>query len=70
MTDQHAQKQLAELLNRYTVGSVLHLLAEIYHQEAEQARQQSDPLEFDRLTIIEHALFVVALGIDAASPSS
>lgn len=69
MTDQDAKERLTELLDRYTLGSVLHLLAEVCRESAESARQDGDALGAERFEVVEHALFVVGLGVDAANPS-
>ena len=65
MTEKQAKRQLAKMLEEYTAGSVLHLLADICGHEA---RHQSDPLVHDQLKLVEHALVVVGYGIDAAQP--
>lgn len=69
MTESQAKKQLSTLLETYTTGSVLHLLADLYGQEAEEARKEDDAGKFERSKQLEHALFVMGLGIDAANPS-
>jgi len=69
MTDQEAKERLKELLERYTLGSILHLLAELCRESAESARQDGDALVCERFEVVEHALIVVGIGIDAANPS-
>ena len=69
MTEKQAKKQLTRMLDDYTVGSVLHLLADVVGKSAEKAKVQDDVREFDRCKTVENALFVVGLGIDAARPS-
>lgn len=69
MNDEQAKNQLAELLDHYTAGSVLHLVAELYQQAAEEAQQAGDAVASERFKNIEHALFVVGLGVDAANPA-
>jgi hypothetical protein len=70
MSDDQAKDLLTEILEHYTTGSVLHLLADLYRESAEDSRQDGDELACDRFMTIEHALFVMGLGIDAAHPSN
>ncbi|WP_417384187.1 hypothetical protein [Gimesia sp.] len=70
MSDDQAKDLLTEILGHYTTGSVLHLLAELYRESAEDSRQDGDELACDRFKIIEQALYVVGLGVDATNPSS
>ena len=70
MTDDQARERLDELLEQYTLGSVLHLLAESCRESAEDAQQDSNESACDQFHVIEHTLFVMGLGIDAANPSS
>ena len=69
MTESEAKQHLTEMLDRFTVGSILHLLADIQREAAETARRADDPVTFERAKLVEHALFVVGMGIDAAKPS-
>jgi len=69
MSDQLTKLQLTELLDRYTVGSILHLLAEIYEQAAREAEEAGDAAAYRRCKLLEHTLFVMGLGIDSANPS-
>ncbi len=69
MNEEQARQQLAQLLETYTPGSLLHLLADLYRFSAEEARQSDDVVTFERSEMTEHVLFVVGLGIDAANPS-
>lgn len=69
MTEKQAKRQLEEMLGSFTAGSVLHLLSEIYREVAEQARQGDDATMYQQAKSVEHALFVVGLGVDAACPS-
>lgn len=69
MNDNLAKAQLFELLDRYTAGSILHLLAEIYEQAAKEAEEAGDAAAYRRCKLLEHTLFVMGLGIDSASPS-
>ncbi|HAH48891.1 hypothetical protein [Gimesia sp.] len=70
MSDDQAKEQLTAILEHYTTGSVLHLLADLYRESADSAQQDGDALACDRFKAIEQALFVVGLGVDAANPSS
>jgi hypothetical protein len=68
MSEQQAKEQLAAMLNRFSTGSILHLMSEVLREAAEQ-----NPSE-----IAEHAresfrdalgtLFVMGLGIDSVWP--
>lgn len=69
MSESEAKQYLTEMLNRFTLGSVLHLLADLQRDEAEQARLDDDAAAFNQAKMIENTLFVVGLGIDAAMPS-
>lgn len=69
MTERQAKQHLEMLLESYTPGSVLHLLADHFERQAEQARRSDDATTFSRCTTLRHALFVVGLGLDAAFPS-
>lgn len=69
MTEEQAKQHLTEMLDRFTVGSILHLLADVQKDSAEQARLADDALAFDQAKMVEHTLFVVGIGIDAAQPS-
>jgi hypothetical protein len=65
VTEAVAKKQLRRMLWSLTPGSVLHLLAELHREVAEQA---DDDSKRRQLLAVEAALFVVGLGIDAALP--
>ena len=68
MSENEAKQQLREMLGTLTAGSVLHLLAEVFREDAEVARRDGDDLAADECENIEATLFVVGLGIDAARP--
>ncbi|MBX9584952.1 MAG: hypothetical protein K2X87_32000 [Gemmataceae bacterium] len=68
MTDGEAKDQLGRLLDRYTVGSVLHLLADVVRNHGEAARSAGDEDRSDQYRQAEAVLYVVGLGIDAALP--
>ena len=69
MSEDQAKQHLIEMLDRFTIGSVLHLLADVQHNLAEQARLDDDAVLFEWAKMIENTLFVVGMGIDAAMPS-
>lgn len=69
MNDEEAKSHLAELLQRHTAGSLLHLISDLYRESAEDARQADDAVVYERCRLVEHTLFVTGLGIDAAFPS-
>jgi hypothetical protein len=68
MNDQLAKQQLEEMLESFTAGSILHLLAELYKAYAEQAQEDGDVIAVEQCQIVEACLFAVGLGIDAACP--
>ena len=68
MTEDAAKEHLREMLATLTAGSVLHLLAEVFREDAEVARRDGNGLAADECENIEATLFVVGLGIDAARP--
>jgi len=59
---------LRRMLGTLTAGSVLHLLAELFAEQAEAARRVGDDLTAGRCENAEATLFVVGLGVDAACP--
>lgn len=68
MKEAEAKQQLSEMLEHFTVGSILHLLSDLHRKEADEAKQSDDAKEYRRAKLIQHTLFVVGIGIDAASP--
>ncbi len=68
VTEDRAKKQLATMLRSFTAGSVLHLLAEIVRESAEDARQAGDATAQEQFMLAHAALVVVGLGIDAIRP--
>ena len=69
MTEKQAKKQLSKVLSHFTPGSVLDLLGGVYADHAEVARQQGDAVAYDRCQLVQHALVVVGMGVDAVLPS-
>lgn len=69
MNEKKAKRHLKRMLRSFTAGSVLHLLADLYRQSAEEARQADDARTYRQCKLVEHALVVVGMGVDAASPS-
>ena len=68
MTENRARTQLRRMLGTLTAGSVLHLLAELFAEQAEAARRVGDDLTAKQCNNAEATLFVVGVGIDAACP--
>lgn len=66
MTEGEAKDRLTEMLDDLTVGSILHLLAEIFGEEAASA---NDAKHVERCRQVERTLVVVGLGLDAALPT-
>lgn len=65
MTEKQAKKQLAKMLDSFTPGSVLHLLADVRRDEAEDAAKEGDVARFEQCKLVEHTLVVVGAGVDA-----
>jgi hypothetical protein len=64
----NAKRQLRRMLEKFTPGTVLHFLGDLFHDEAEGARLESDPLIYERCRNAERFLFVAGIGLDAALP--
>lgn len=69
MDEQHAKRLLRRIMNSFTTGSVLHLVADLHRTAAEEARQSDDAVAYDRHRSVERTLWVVGLGVDAACPT-
>lgn len=69
MTEQQAKQRLIEMLDRFTTGSILHLLADVQRDAAEKARLADDAIAFEQAKLVEHTLVVIGMGIDQAQPS-
>ena len=68
MTENQARMRLRQMLGTLTAGSILHLLAELFAEQAEAARRNRDDRTAERCENAEATLFVVGIGIDAACP--
>ena len=68
MSEKEAKRLLRRMLDTFTAGTVLHLLGEVFRNDAEAARQAGDTTAADQCRNVEAALFVVGLGLDAARP--
>lgn len=65
MTERTAKEQLRAMIGSFTLGTVLHLLAEVVQADADRA---GDDRDAERCRLVEATLFVFGLGIDAARP--
>ncbi len=68
MNADEAKKQLEGMLDQFTVGSVLHLLADLYREWAEESRRDDDEMARQQCKLVESTLVVVGMGLDAACP--
>jgi hypothetical protein len=68
VTEKRAKKQLRRMLDCFTAGTVLHFLADLCRDDAEEARRAGDDLAAGQCQRVEATLFVVGMGIDAARP--
>lgn len=68
MSEKKIKRQLRKMLGDFTAGTVLHLLGEVFREDAEQARQEGDERAVKQCRNVEASLFVVGIGIDAAKP--
>lgn len=68
MTEKKAKRELRRMLDDFTAGTLLHFLADLFHDDAEEARQAGDDLAAGQCQRVEATLFVVGIGIDAARP--
>ena len=68
MTENKAKEKLRRMLGTLTAGSVLHLLAELFAEQAEAARRGGDDRTAEQSGGVAATLIVVGLGIDAACP--
>lgn len=65
MTEKQAKRQVKKLLRTFTVGSVLHLLADIYAERSAKALRSRDIVLSDRCKQVQHALIVLGMGVDS-----
>jgi hypothetical protein len=68
MKETQAKKQLRKMLADLTAGSILHLLADVFRESANEAKRDNDAVSYGRFTLIENTLIVVGMGVDAANP--
>jgi len=65
MTETKAKKHLAKILERFTTGSVLHLLADLSREMAQDAEREGDLVRYEQAKSVERTLFVVGVGVDS-----
>jgi hypothetical protein len=68
MNEAQAKQHLRRMLRSLTPGSILHLLADLFREDAEKAAAYEDSMAYERCKTVECTLYVVGLGIDAACP--
>lgn len=68
MTEAEAKKQLRQMLGSLTIGSLLHLLSELFSESAKRAQRMGDVKARKQFQDVASTLFVMGLGVDAASP--
>lgn len=68
MTEKKAKRQLRRMLDDFTAGTVLHFLADLFREDAEEAHKAGDDLAAGQCQRVEATLFVVGMGVDAAKP--
>ncbi len=68
--DTQAKRLLADILESFTAGSVLHMLGEMLRQNAEQEADGEDDPDLERAREAESALFVFGLGLDSVWPGN
>ena len=68
MTEVQAKKQLRQMLGTLTLGSLLHLLSELFSESAKRAQRKGDEKTQKQAQDVASTLFVMGLGVDAASP--
>jgi len=69
MTESQARKLLRQMLKSFTVGSILHLLSELFTELSRRATRKGDETRQQQTQEVAATLFVVGLGVDAAYPS-
>ena len=68
MSEQETKKQLLLMLKSRTIGSVLHLLSELFGELANQSVRRGNETKQKQHLEVASTLFVVGLGVDAACP--
>jgi len=68
MTESQARKLLRQMLKSFTIGSILHLLSELFTSTARRATRRGDERTQQQAQEVASTLFVVGLGVDAAYP--
>ena len=68
MREPEAKRILRSMLTDFSPGSILHLLGDVFRENAEEACQYEDELAFERCKSLEAALYVVGIGVDGACP--
>jgi len=68
MTESQARNHLRQMLKSFTVGSILHLLSELFMELARRATRKGDERTQQQTQEVAATLFVVGLGVDAAYP--
>jgi hypothetical protein len=66
MTESETKKQLLLMLKSRTIGSVLHLLSELFGELAKQSMRRGNEQKQKQQQEVVATLFVVGLGVDAA----
>lgn len=65
ITEDKAKKQLGKMLEVFTIGSILHLLADVHAEQVAKSTSKKS----HQLQLVQHALIVVGAGIDSVLPS-
>ncbi len=68
MTEHDAKKRLRKMLRSFTVGRILHILAQLHIEAAKEARRNGNELLYQKLALVEPTLIIVGYGVDAACP--
>ncbi|MFN0017946.1 MAG: hypothetical protein ACKVP0_06775 [Pirellulaceae bacterium] len=69
MNEKRAKLLLRRMHRSFTAGSILHLLSDLHREAGVKAAQANDEKTCERHRAVEHALFVVGMGVDAALPT-
>ena len=65
MTENHARKQLRNMLRSLSGGSVLQLLGDVFGDLAEKAERRNEVQIAEQLRCVKSTLLVVGLGVDS-----